>query len=82
MPKKPDKAKQYEQLGKMVTEIYETGYLDRGRMLKTSFLKGVMTGFGGVVGATLVVAVVLWLLDTFDIVPFANDIKELIENSR
>lgn len=54
--------KDYEQLGRMLANIYETGYIDRNQLYKMSFIKGVITGFGGVVGATLVVALVIWIL--------------------
>jgi hypothetical protein len=68
-----------EELGKLVANIYETGYLDTGKSLKMSFVKGFLQGLGGVVGATLGVALLLWLLSFFDELPF---IGELINNAR
>lgn len=79
---KSSKQKEYEQLGKMVSEIYESGYLDKSKMLKTSFLKGLVSGFGGVVGATVVVALLLWILSLFSAVPFTDNVKEVIEGTR
>lgn len=74
----------YEQLGRVVASVYETGYLTAGRSFKMSFLKGVAQGFGGIIGATIVVALLLWLLSLLDTVPFAggivDNIKETIDN--
>ncbi len=81
MPEKKN-SKEHEQLGKMVAEIYESGYLDKHRMLKTSFLKGVVSGLGGVIGATVGVAILLWILSLFSVLPFADNLKEVIQNSK
>ena len=67
-PKKPSQKKRDEQLGKMLVNIYESGYLDRNTAYKQTFFKGVLAGFGGVVGATIVVALLLWFLTFFNIV--------------
>jgi Fe2+ transport system protein B len=79
--KKPTKEKQYENLGRMVTNIYETGYLNTNQLLKMSFLKGVVSGVGGVVGATLVVALLLWGLSQFEDVPLIGPVVENIQNT-
>ena len=42
--------KEYEQLGKAVASIFESGYLDKKQAYKTSFLKGIAGGLGGVIG--------------------------------
>ena len=70
-PKSKQKQKQtdYEQLGKMLANIYETGYIDRNQTYKMTFVKGVFAGLGGVVGATIVVAILLWVLSLFQTVP-------------
>lgn len=73
--KKPSKQVSYEQLGKMLESIYESGYIDRNKTYKMSFLKGIAAGFGGVVGATVVVAILLWLLSLLNFVPFVDQIQ-------
>jgi tetrahydromethanopterin S-methyltransferase subunit D len=71
----------YEQLGKMMQNIYESGYIDRNQFYKMSFIKGVVTGLGGVVGATIVVAIVLWILSVINYVPLVGPIIEPIRDT-
>lgn len=78
--KKPlTKQQKQEQLGQMMINIYETGYLDRNTMYKMSFVKGLVAGLGGVIGATVIVALLLWVLTFFEQVPL---IGRLTENTK
>lgn len=69
-------SKKYEQLGRMLTNIYETGYIDRNQAYKMSFIKGLFTGLGGAIGATLLVALLLWLLSLLVDLPIIERITE------
>ena len=71
----------YEQFGRYMSEVYETGYFNKKRMYKYAFIKGVVSGFGGVIGATIVVALALWLLSFLDSVPLINNFVDKIEDS-
>lgn len=79
--RKPDKKLTYEQIGRMLESIYESGYIDKNKMYRMSFMKGVLAGFGGVIGATIVVGALLWVLSLFDNVWFLNNVTNTIENS-
>ncbi len=65
----------------MLTNIYESGYIDRNQTYKMSFVKGVLAGLGGVIGATLVVALVIWILSLLSNVPLINIITDNVENT-
>ncbi len=78
---KQPSAKQYQDLGKAVADFYENGYLSKRTSLKMSFLKGIAGGLGGVIGATLVVAMLLWALSLFNGIPFIDRIVNNIEAS-
>jgi phage shock protein PspC (stress-responsive transcriptional regulator) len=70
---KPKKTQaDYEEIGKMVASIYETGYPSTKRTLRMSLFKGVLAGLGGVLGATVGVALLLWVLSLFDSVPLVG----------
>lgn len=71
----------YEQLGKIVASIYETGYIDAPKSYKMSFVKGLFQGFGGAVGATLLVALVIWVLSLFSQVPLLSRITESLREN-
>lgn len=84
--KKPEKTElkvkaDYEQLGRMMQNIYESGYIDRNTLYKMSFLKGVAAGLGGVVGATIVVALLLWVLNLFDSIPLVGPLSEKLQDT-
>ena len=46
-----------------------------------SFIKGVLAGFGGVLGATILVALLLWILSLFSSVPFIGKIAENVTDT-
>lgn len=79
-------AKEYESLGRIVASVYESGYLDRKQTYKMSFIKGVVAGLGSVVGATIVVALLLWVLSAFKQVPllgpFIKNTQQTVEDNR
>jgi uncharacterized membrane protein YfcA len=70
-----------EELGRMLQNIYESGYMDRNTFYKMSFLKGIVTGLGGVIGATIVVALLLWVLNLFDHVPLLGPLTDKLQNT-
>lgn len=79
-------SRQYEELGRIVASVYETGYLDRATAYKTSFIKGLFQGLGGAIGATLLVAFVVWILSLFSQVPlvgrFTNGLRDTVNNAQ
>ena len=65
----------------MLETLYETGYSSHRDMYKMSFIKGVVTGFGGVLGATLLVALVIWILSLFDTVPLIGPVIDNVQDT-
>lgn len=71
----------YEDLGKMLVNIYESGYIDHNQAYKMSFIKGVLSGFGGVLGATILVGLLLWILSLFSSVPLINKLVNNLQHT-
>ena len=77
----PKTDKDYENLGRMLASIYETGYIDRSQSYKHSFFKGVLGGLGGVIGATIVVTLFIWFMSLFSQVPLIGYFIHQVQNS-
>lgn len=71
----------YESLGKMLVSIYESGYINANQSYKSSFLKGVVSGIGGVVGATIVIGAIAWSLSLFKHIPLLGPITDTVKSS-
>ncbi len=69
------------ELGKKLQTFYKTGYISKGQAFFFSFLNGVFSGFGAVVGGTLVVALLLWALSNFKEIPFIGPISDAVRSS-
>ncbi len=69
--------KEYERLGKRVHQIMVDEYLytkpNLRRFFVLNFVRGLIAGLGGVIGATLVLAILLWLLGLFGKVPLIGE---------
>ncbi len=77
--------KELREIGQMVVDIHQLGYVSKGQMMFYSFLKGLATGFGIFLGGTVLIALLLWILGFFENVPllqdFIDSIQETIESS-
>lgn len=73
---KLDKAT-YEKLGKAVEAALVKDYIEllhsTRRQIWSSFVRGIFMGLGTVIGATLVVALLLWVLTIFGTFPVIGD---------
>lgn len=72
--------KQYEELGRMIEDVYITGYASPKRLIWGSLIKGIGYGFGIFIGGTIVVGLVIWLLTKFNEIPVLNPfITKIVE---
>ena len=71
--------KELKDLGQMLVNMHELGYVDKRRTLGFAFIKGISTGFGVFLGGTVLIAILLWVLGFFDEVPLLKDFIDSIE---
>ncbi len=78
--------KEYEELGRALQGILDSDFVDRRRAIKNRFILGLATGAGSILGATLLIALLLWLLSAFRetplIGPVINNIRETVQEDR
>ena len=64
----------YEKLGRAIEGALINDYLDLlgnpRRQLRMSFLRGIAAGLGSVIGATIIAAILVWLLHMLGGLPF------------
>ena len=81
MPQQAQRKDDYEKLGKMLVSIGELGYKNKKELYKMSFVKGILSGIGGVFGVTIVVGLILYVLTLFGHIPYIGFIAEEIMSS-
>lgn len=78
--------KDYEQMGQQLESLYDAVNPNRRALYRTAFFKGIFTGVGSVIGATLVIALLLWLLSLFSELPlvgnFVDQVRGTIDSQR
>jgi hypothetical protein len=61
----------------LLEELFNDFYDDRRNIYKMNFFRGIFFGLGSVLGATIVVAMVVWLLSFFVHIPgIGNEIQK------
>jgi uncharacterized protein (DUF697 family) len=70
-------AEDYERLGRAIESTLIDDYIDllgnTRRQIRGAFIRGIFTGLGGVIGATIVVAIVVWLLHLLGGLPVVGE---------
>jgi uncharacterized membrane protein YfcA len=78
------KHEEQQKLGAMIESMYDAINPDRKSLYRTAFIKGMLSGVGGVIGATIIIALLLWLLSLFAQVPilghFVESVRRTLEN--
>lgn len=80
------KKKQHDlDLQKALEVLFASEYINHHKLYLHNFVRGIVFGAGGVIGATILVGLVVWILSLFDQVPvigpFINDTKQTIQDN-
>jgi hypothetical protein len=69
----------HDDIAKALEILFATDYIDKKKLYLSNFIRGMLFSAGGIIGATLVIAILLWILSLFDSVPLVGP---LFENTR
>lgn len=65
----------------LTDELFYDLYRDRKRIYKVNFVRGIFFGAGSVIGGTIVIALLAWLLSLFVNVPLIGETFKDAQNS-
>lgn len=57
----------------MLEELFNDWYMQRGKVYKMNFIRGIFFGLGTALGGTLLLALIVWLLSLFVDFPLVGD---------
>lgn len=64
-----------------LNELFQDMYAHRWQVYRMNFVRGLVFGFGSVLGATLVVAILVWAMSLFNHVPLIGDFVDAAKQS-
>ena len=79
-----DKVKHDQAMGarrSVIEELFNDYYEDRRNIYKVNFFRGIFFGLGSVLGATVLVALILWALSFFVDLPLIGDAAQQAQDS-
>ena len=74
-------AADYEKIGRSIESVVIHGHYSTKRLFVFNILRGMFFGLGSVIGATIVVLILVWLVNVFGDVPFIGDFFQSAENT-
>lgn len=75
---------QADEAAKALEALFAAGYVDKHKLYMANFVRGIFFSVGSIVGATIIIALLLWILSLFDQVPiigpFFDSLKDTVQN--
>lgn len=62
-------------------KLLVAGYVDKKKLYVQNFLRGIFFSLGSIVGATVVIALILWILSVFDSAPIVGNFIRSVQDS-
>jgi hypothetical protein len=77
--KKEDEAtlkRNHDDIAKALEILFASDYIDKKKLYVSNFIRGMVFSAGGIIGATIVIALLVWVLSLFDNIPLVGPIFE------
>lgn len=75
----------HDDIAKALEILFATDYINKKKLYVSNFLRGMAFSAGGIIGATLVIGILIWILSIFDNIPIIGPLfestRQTIENS-
>jgi hypothetical protein len=62
-------------------DLFQDYYRHRFKVYRMNFVRGIVFGFGSVIGGTVMIAVLLWFLSQASDLPFIGQFTQVIQHS-
>jgi hypothetical protein len=69
----------HDEIARALEILFATDYIDKKKLYLNNFIRGMAFSAGGIIGATLVIGLLLWILSLFGHIPL---IGPILENTR
>lgn len=81
MAQKKVTSDQSTQAAKALQALFASEYVDKKKLYKENFIRGLTFGMGSLLGATVGIALMLWFLSLFQQVPLLGDFVRNVEQT-
>jgi hypothetical protein len=61
--------------------MFAAGYVSRKKLYLENFVRGIFFSVGSIIGATIVIALLIWILSLFDTAPLIGDLVKSLKNT-
>jgi len=61
--------------------LFAAGYVNKKRLYFANFMRGIFFSVGSILGATVVIALLLWILSLFGNIPLIGDFMRSLEST-
>lgn len=69
------------EFAKQIEYMFQAAHASWGKVVWLALVRGVATGFGVVLGGTIVVAIIVWVLGSLNSIPFLGDLAETTKST-
>ena len=81
MAEKKLTSKQADQAAKALEALFASPYVDKKKLYIANFWRGIFFSIGTIIGATIVISLILWVLSFFQEVPLIGPVVENVTNT-